>query len=48
MVSISSRDSLILKRSQSLTMTLTFLLLLFVGVDALRAEKGRKRAQPYS
>ncbi len=37
--SIASQDSFVLKRSQSLTMTLTFLLLFFVVLDLIRIEK---------
>jgi hypothetical protein len=37
--SIASQDSFVLKRSQSLTMTLTFLLLFFVVLDLVRIEK---------
>jgi hypothetical protein len=40
--SIASQDSFVLKRSQSLTMTLTFLLLLFVVLDFIRVEKERQ------
>lgn len=40
--SIASQDSFVLKRSQSLTMTLTFLLLLFVILDFIRVEKDSK------
>jgi hypothetical protein len=42
MFSIASQDSFVLKRSQSLTMTLTFLLLLFVVLDFIRVEKNRE------
>lgn len=43
--SISSQDSLVLKRSQSLTMTLTFLLLFFVVLDVIRAKKSQGTGQ---
>jgi hypothetical protein len=48
MFSIGTQDSWILKRSQSLTMTLTFLLLFFVVIDLIREEKGRKHRQTRS
>jgi hypothetical protein len=42
--SIGSRDSLLLRRSQSLTMTLTFLLLLFVVLEFIRDEERNNSA----
>jgi len=45
MFSIGTQDSWILKRNQSLTMTLTFLLLFFVVIDLIREEKGRRHGQ---
>ena len=45
MFSIASQDSFVLKRSQSLAMALTFLLLLFVILEFIRVEKEGKYAE---